>query len=221
MFLKTNKIIGNPDFEGTEAKLYIKGDYLYKMYIGNKSSIYHLMNLINKQKEIKYTVLPDNILYMEDDMTKLIGCRIKYFKDFISLSDINCSLDERLDLLLKIFLPLKELLENNIYPKDLDNDNILIGDTVQLIDLDSFNTKITKDYDKESYIFVLKLFKVVLLTTIYTDFEPIKSLPRLEEYLESKKINKSLIHDMIKDEFDFGDAKSLVYYLKEKNNKIL
>lgn len=219
MFLKTNKIIGHPDFEGTEAKLYIKGDYLYKMYIGNKSSIYHLMNLINKQKEIKYTVLPDNILYMEDDMTKLIGCRIKYFKEFITLSDINCPLDERLDLLLKIFLPLKELLENNIYPKDLDNDNILIGDTVQLIDLDSFNTKITKDYDKESYIFVLKLFKVVLLTTIYTDFEPIKCLPRLEEYLESKKINKSLIHDMTKDEFDFGDAKSLVYYLKEKNNK--
>lgn len=233
MFLKVNEKLENPNFEGTESRLYIKEDYLYKIYIDNNSSSLHLQNLIFKQKEIKQTILPDNILYkkIEDkteheecndfynDCIKLIGCRIKYFKDYTSLNKINCSFDEKLNILINIISPLKELLQHNIYPSDLNADGILVGDKIQIIDLDTFNTKITKDYDKESYLFVLKLFKVIILETIYPDFESIINIKYLEEYLKIKKLKDSLIRDIVKNDFDFKDAKNLIYYLKDRSIK--
>lgn len=232
MFLKINEKLENPDFEGTESKLYIKGDYIYKIYNDNNSSILHLQNLISKQNEIKQTTFPDNILYEtfkdeEDngDFVSVIGCRIKYFKNYIPLNKIECSLDEKLDILIGIISSLKELLEHNIYPLDLNSRGILVGNKIQIIDLDTFDTRITKSYDKENYIFVLKLFKHILFRTIYSDFKPtfheftnkVYLSKYITDYLENDGIKKSIISDMTKDDFNFSDAKNFIYYLKSRN----
>lgn len=222
MFIGVNEKFENPIFEGTEANLYIKGDYLYKIYINSNSSILHLMNLINMQKYIKRTVFLDAILYSKmnglgDELTnyKLLGCRIRYFKEYVTLNKITVPLNEKLKILEEIIVTLKELLDNNIYPEDLSISSILVGKDIKIIDLDTFDTKITNYEDKELYYFVLKVFRNVLLRTIYEDFDEKRNLYNLEEFLYSKNLGANIIKDITREMFDFKDAENLIYSLKK------
>lgn len=221
MFLKADEKLENPDFEGTQSRLYIKGDYLYKIYFGKKcSSILHLEKLINMQKEIKLTTFPDNILYKcEEDNVNFIGCRIQYFKNYITLNrlnKLNYPLDKKLDILIQIINSLDELLKHNIYPRDLDAENILVGDNIKLIDLDTIDTEITTSPIKEKYKLVLKLYRIILLKTIYPEFKKLNRNDYIIEFLKNNKIKESLISDIVDDNFDFKDAKNLIYYLKDR-----
>lgn len=219
MFIYINKEFKNPFFNGGESNLYIRGDYLYKIYKGIQSSFSHLMNLIERQKNIKKTILPDSILYKEAIIENkceysLLGCRIKYFNNSIPLGNVTFPLDKKITILEELIECLKELLDNYIYPNDLHILNILIDDQVRIIDLDTLNTKITNFEDRESYIFVLQLLRNVLLNTIYGDYS--NRSCSLKKYLEQKNLSQSLINDMTKECFDFEDANNLIYSLKDK-----
>ena len=213
-FITINEKFENPNFNGTEAKLYIKGDFLYKIYNEKtRSCILHLLTLGNKQKYVQKTTLPDAVLIDEEG---LIGCRIKYFKNYKLLNkQKNIPLKEKLIILEQIIKALKELLDNNIYPEDLNSKGILVNNDIQIIDLDTFTTKITDYEDKEVYDFVLKLFRNVLFEIIYSDFEPIIHLKNLSDYLKSKHLNSSIIKDLSKNDFSFKDANNFIYSLKK------
>ena len=184
------------DFCGEEAKLYIVGNNLYKLYNKkNISSIYQLCLLISKQSFLKKTILPNGII-LKDDALK--GIRIPYFKDYKTLSSLN---DENIDYKLKILKiimeNLKELTDNDIYPMDFNSDGILINNSdVKIIDLDTYTTQIIKDDQKKKLKFVLNLYRNIILELMYQDFEPITVIPHLNTYLESKNVNKRIIYDI-------------------------
>lgn len=184
------------DFCGEEAKLYIVGNNLYKLYNKkNISSIYQLCLLISKQSFLKETILPNGII-LKDDALK--GIRIPYFKDYKTLSNLNDeSIDYRLKILQIIMKNLKELTDNDIYPMDFNSNGILINNSdVKIIDLDTYTTQIIKDDHKKKLKFVLNLYRNIILELMYQDFEPITVLPHLNAYLESKNVNKKIIYDI-------------------------
>ena len=184
------------DFCGEEAKLYIVGNNLYKLYNKkNISSIYQLCLLISKQSFLKETILPNGII-LKDDALK--GIRIPYFKDYKTLSNLNDeSIDYRLKILQIIMKNLKELTDNDIYPMDFNSNGILINNSdVKIIDLDTYTTQIIKDDHKKKLKFVLNLYRNIILELMYQDFEPITVIPHLNTYLESKNVNKRIIYDI-------------------------
>ena len=184
------------DFCGEEAKLYIVGNNLYKLYNKNNiSSIYQVCLLISKQSFLKETILPNGII-LKDDTLK--GICIPYFKDYKILSSLNDeSIDYKLKILQIIMKNLKELTDNDIYPMDFNSDGILINNSdVKIIDLDTYTTQIIKDDQKKKLKFVLNLYRNIILELMYQDFEPITMLPHLNAYLESKKVNKRIIYDI-------------------------
>ena len=184
------------DFRGEEAKLYIVGNNLYKLYNKkNISSIYQLCLLISKQSFLKETILPNGII-LKDDTLK--GICIPYFKDYKILSSLNDeSIDYKLKILQIIMKNLKELTDNDIYPMDFNSDGILINNSdVKIIDLDTYTTQIIKDDQKKKLKFVLNLYRNIILELMYKDFEPITVLPHLNAYLESKNVNKKIIYDI-------------------------
>ncbi len=184
------------DFCGEEAKLYIVGNNLYKLYNKkNISSIYQLCLLISKQSFLKETILPNGII-LKDDTLK--GICIPYFKDYKILSSLNDeSIDYKLKILQIIMKNLKELTDNDIYPMDFNSDGILINNSdVKIIDLDTYTTQIIKDDQKKKLKFVLNLYRNIILELMYKDFEPITVLPHLNAYLESKNVNKKIIYDI-------------------------
>lgn len=184
------------DFCGEEAKLYIVGNNLYKLYNKkNISSIYQLYLLISKQSFLKETILPNGII-LKDDALK--GIRIPYFKDYKTLSSLNDeNIDYKLKILQIIMKNLKELTDNDIYPMDFNSNGILINNSdVKIIDLDTYTTQIIKDDHKKELKFVLNLYRNIILELMYQDFEPIVVLPHLNAYLESKNVNKRIIYDI-------------------------
>lgn len=184
------------DFCGEEAKLYIVGNNLYKLYNKkNISSIYQLCLLISKQSFLKETILPNGII-LKDDTLK--GICIPYFKDYKILSSLNDeSIDYKLKILQIIMKNLKELTDNDIYPMDFNSNGILINNSdVKIIDLDTYTTQIIKDDHKKELKFVLNLYRNIILELMYQDFEPITVLPHLNDYLESKNVNKKIIYDI-------------------------
>lgn len=184
------------DFCGEEAKLYIVGNNLYKLYNKkNISSIYQLCLLISKQSFLKETILPNGII-LKDDTLK--GICIPYFKDYKILSSLNDeSIDYKLKILQIIMKNLKELTDNDIYPMDFNSDGILINNSdVKIIDLDTYTTQIIKDDQKKKLKFVLNLYRNIILELMYQDFEPITVLPHLNVYLERKNVNKKIIYDI-------------------------
>lgn len=187
---------GNEDYSGLEAKLYIVGNDLYKLYKNNyNSSIFHICCLAAKQHLLKWTTLPSGII-LEND--KLKGVCIPYFKGYkelFSLTDV--CIDYKIEILKILMRNLKELTDNNIYPMDFNSFGVLVKDKdVKIIDLDTFTTKIIQNINKENLKFVLNLYRNIILELIYQDFEPVTVLPHLNAYLESKNVNKKIIFDI-------------------------
>lgn len=187
------------DFYGEESKLYIVGNDLYKLYNKkNISSIYQLFLLISKQSFLKETILPNGIILKNNELK---GICLPYFKDYKTLSSLSDeNINYKLDILQIIMKNLQELTDNDIYPMDFNSDGILINNNdVKIIDLDTYTTQIIKDANKEKLKFVLNLYRNIILGLMYQDFEPITVLPSLNAYLESKKVNKKIIYDIIND----------------------
>lgn len=204
------------DFSGSEAKLYIVDNDLYKIYYKNNiSSIYHLLCLISKQNKLKNTILPNGIIVQND---KLKGIKIPYFKDYkTAYSLINENREYKIEILSIIMNHLKELTDNDIYPMDFNSEGILVKDKdVKIIDLDTYTTYNNKDISREKLIFVHKLYLNIILELMYKDFEPIRDLFNLENYLENKKINKNIIHDITNNNITYGNLSNFIETMKIK-----
>lgn len=198
------------DFSGEEAKLYIVGNDLYKIYNKNNiSSVYHLYCLVAKQENLKETILPTGII-LKNDILK--GIKIPYFKDYKTVSSlVNTNNNYKIMILQIIMKNLKELTDNDIYPMDFNSGGILVKDKdVKIIDLDTYTTQITKDVTKEKLLFVLKLYRNIIFELVYSDFEPITVLPNLSSYLENKKVNKRLIFDITSKKLSYHNLSNFI-----------
>ena len=82
-----------------------------------------------------------------------IGTIIPYYKDYNKLSSIDDRLtkNELLLILNKVKENLETLIDNNLYPSDIREDNILVRESdleVKLIDLDDIYTR----YEEKNYV---------------------------------------------------------------------
>lgn len=204
------------DFSGEEAKLYIMGNDLYKIYKKNNiSSIYHLCILMAKQKDLQETILPNGIILKDDELK---GIRISYFKDYKAVSSLsNTNNTYKLTILQTIMRNLKELTDNDIYPMDFNSDGILVHEKdVKIVDLDTYTTQAIKNASKESLLFVLKLYRNIIFELMYSDFEPITVLPNLSSYLENKKVHEKIIIDITNKNLSYHNLSNYIESMKNK-----
>ena len=204
------------DFSGEEAKLYIMGNDLYKIYKKNNiSSIYHLCILMAKQKDLQETILPNGIVLKDDELR---GIKILYFKDYKTVSSLsNINDNYKLTILQTIMRNLKELTDNDIYPMDFNSDGILVHEEdVKIVDLDTYTTQVIKNASKESLLFVLKLYRNIIFELMYSDFDPITVLPNLSSYLENKKVHEKIIIDIASKELSYHNLSNYIEWMKNK-----
>lgn len=204
------------DFSGEEAKLYIMGNDLYKIYKKNNiSSIYNLCILMAKQKDLQETILPNGIILKDDELK---GIRIPYFKDYKAVSSLsNTNNTYKLTILQTIMRNLKELTDNDIYPMDFNSDGILVHEKdVKIVDLDTYTTQAIKNASKESLLFVLKLYRNIIFELMYSDFEPITVLPNLSSYLENKKVHEKIIIDITNKNLSYHNLSNYIESMKNK-----
>lgn len=170
----------NPFDQGVYGKLTIVGDYLFKVnykdfietYITGdetkldwevdswlkveKESNYGLRD-VDKQKE-KFSKLESTkssklIVGVLSYRGLYVGTILNYYKDYISLveADKKISIEERDKYINKAYELANDLLEHNIVPRDISENNILVnletGDVV-LIDLDDIETT----YGPDGYV---------------------------------------------------------------------
>lgn len=207
----------NPIFNGTEANLYDLNESLYKIYFKrNSTSMMHLIILNLRQKEIKNTIFPDAVLIDEEG---LVGCSIKHFKDYVPINiKKDKSNKEKLSILKNTLNKLKELTDNYIYPTDINSEGIITNDIdVQIIDLDTYSTKISDKKDDETLKFVLTLYKNIIFELMFLDFDLFEIYEHFDSYLENKNINKQLINDLKKQNINYNSIYNLISYFEDDN----
>lgn len=181
------------------------------------------MNLIERQKDISKTILPDRILYKESQTENrceysLLGCRIKYFDTSTTLSYLDAPLNRKIIILEELMECLKELLDNYIYPIDLHIDNVLFDDQIRIIDLDTLTTTVSNFEDKEKYTSVLKRFRKVLLCVLF-NYQPYLSFRDMYfDLYYSQNLSRPFFYYLTNENFNFEDANSLIYFLKKQKN---
>ena len=205
------------DYEGTEAKLYINNSNLYKIYIKDKGySFLHLMALNDRQKYIENTVLPNGIIF---DSNRIKGCSIKYFenyKELLTIKDNNIL--DKVRLLKKTLINLKEITDNYIYPRDLNINGILVFvSDIKIIDLDTHRTIINNKRDNELLKYVLQLYRNIFFEILYFDFDPIFSNFDIKSFLENKKINSKIIKLISTDKINYSNFFDYINYIENEN----
>ena len=177
LYLLTNP---NPFDQGVYGKLTIIGDYLFKVnykdFIGtyitgdentlasevsnwqqvekdlrhDKSTLEEKIEKYSRLQDTKSNRLIAGVLAYEG---LFVGVVLNYFKDYISLTEAAniVSVEERDKYIAISYELAKDLLDHNIVPKDISENNILVnletGDVV-LIDLDDCETT----YGPDNYV---------------------------------------------------------------------
>ncbi len=214
--LNENFDLKKHDFCGSESKLYIVGNDLYKLYnTNNVSSIYHLLCLTSKQRNLKGTVLPTGII-LEND--KLAGVQIPYFEGYKTLSSLTeLSNKTKISIIKLVLKNLEELTNNGIYPMDFNIDGILVsGNDAKIVDLDTYTTEIANDSKKERLAFVLRLYLNIILELIYPDFILKPLSKKLEDYLVTKMLNQSIINDICGKTISYSTLSNFIDSIKVK-----
>ncbi len=212
-----NLINSKPIFNGTEANLYDLNESLYKIYFKrNTSNMMHLILLKLRQKEVKNTIFPEPVLINDE---RLVGCSIKYFKDYVPINNKKDKFNkEKLIILKNALSKLKELTDNYIYPTDINSDGIITnGIDVQIVDLDTYSTKISDKKDDESLKFVLTLYKNIIFELMFLDFDLFTVYEYFDSYLESKNISKSIIKDLKKQNINYNSIFNLISHFEDDN----
>lgn len=124
-------------------------------------------NILPNQKEIDDLIQKKYELLYQEGLLKglvyyrgiLVGILMNYYKDYITLTEIFNTLDSNTKILLlnKAKEKLKHFINNNLYPMDLKEDNILVNPItldIAFIDLDDSYTR----YEEREYIIEHKLF---------------------------------------------------------------
>jgi len=143
-YLEQLQILSN---SGRESIVYLSesGDQVYKVYKQSgfkKPTKEKIFNLYSKQKNILKTHLPNGLLftYTPENGREFIGIIMKNFKDYIFIDMLigNEKIDMK-SVFLNLISTIEELTNNNVYPTDLNDKNILVDPNtldIQILDLD-------------------------------------------------------------------------------------
>lgn len=164
--------------EGRESIIYLSedGNEIFKIYSNSsfeKPTKEKIYELYQRQSKIFKTILPNGLLftYTEQNGKEFIGITMKYFKNYVSI-DMLDKLDnvDMNSVLITLINNIKELTDNNIYPTDLNDKNILVlpeTSDVQIIDLDGDHCVISDKSEPEK---MLKIYEMLL----YRIYSPIR-----------------------------------------------
>ena len=153
--LKKMDIIGR----GVFANVYLKDDKVFKVYRERIKAYNDFLGITSvvpnpclrqakfkydymkkKNSKLKYTDLIDDTLYIDDTFS---GVVMPYYEGKTFKEYNREPIETKLGMLKKLIRNAKELTDNHIYPLDYNNNNIILsGDNVQIIDLDDKLTKI-------------------------------------------------------------------------------
>lgn len=137
--LRNYKLL-NTNSLNTDSNIYLTDDeYLYKIFtdkvIFYEEKIKTLLFLVNKK--IDNAILPDDLIVIDNQIS---GYKMKYLKGYDSLKkgvDEITSLNNKLKIIKKLYIALKELHQLGLYLGDIHLDNILYqDDKAYLIDFD-------------------------------------------------------------------------------------
>lgn len=144
---------------GRESTVYLSEDSkeVFKIYSNSsfaKPTKEKIYELYSRQGNISNTILPSGLVFTYNDQNEkeFIGIILKYFNNYVSIDTLNESDIDMNVVLTNLVNSIKELTENNIYPTDLNNKNILVlPETlhVQLIDLDGDHCIVSNKLETE------------------------------------------------------------------------
>ncbi len=215
--------------EHLESSYYVDNSGVKKTY-----SIDQINEAIKRQKDIKKSSLPLGPIYIDN---RLGGVVLKEHKGYFNFHDISILHTKMRLKLLKIALEnLKELCDNNVYPKDFAcqadsvnaHSNIMVnlkGD-VQFIDLEGHSTIYTKEpnkiYSSLAYCEFYFLFLNIIFDEKLPDQPIYEDFMHLKYSLKNKGLNEKYIDYAIGDQFNYDIVKDLLYNYdkKEIKNKI-
>ncbi len=175
---------------GEEAIVYeFNNNQLLKLYHSYKKiSAGKIIMLSSMQHKIKNTKLPLGPVY---DQYDIIGCMHYYHKNAINFDDLIDIEDQtyKIDKFRQLNNNIDELLTNNIYFYDLDNQNVLItpNHKVELIDTDSANIS----NDKGNKLSIYRQLKSMILETLFNQEYYLND----EEILSGYDVNYKYIDD--------------------------
>jgi len=166
-FISSLKVLSE---EGRESTIYFSPNDsdIYKIYydsIFKKPTKEKIKKLSERQKKISRTILPKGILsiYTNEGEQVLIGTIMKYFEDYVSIDELDEFQDiDMKNIFVSLVRSLKELTDNNIYPTDLNNKNILVNPNtldLQIIDLDGEHCVVS---DKEEPKMLKEIYSMLL-----------------------------------------------------------
>lgn len=201
----------NPDFEGNEGKLYICNNQIYKFYKNFwQYDSKKLETLIALQKSINYTTLPLGCINVENIF---MGTILKYFDNHKKLIELkNYNIDFIVFMLKDLKQILQELTSQNIYPTDLDDENILVSKygKLELIDLDGLDTVLSEQKDLDLLKTVINLYKNIILDFLYPKYDKIACYGNEEEHFEKIGVPRTYIDCFIKKDLNYEILDELI-----------
>ncbi len=193
-----------------------------------------LIRAIERQKDISLSVLPTNLIYVDN---RVMGCELKYIKSFggIYLSNYF-PLPIRKKICNNLIIKIKELIDNYIYPIDVsqrdkvnfiskNNANILLGLDMKpkLIDLDGKSTAYleyySNNYEKLSMISLNYLIMEIITSIDFKQDYSIEELEYIKELIHSDNISYDLIDKFYDSYLNFDELNSILDSYKRKLTK--
>lgn len=172
---------------GRESIVYLSesGDQVYKIYKQSgfkKPTKEKIFNLYSRQKNILKTHLPNGLLftYTPENGKEFIGIIIKNFKDYVSIDMLigNEKIDMR-SVFFNLISALEELTNNNVYPTDLNDKNILVNPNtldIQILDLDGEHCLVSNKDEPDKLKNILKRLFYHVYSTILDNSEIDKAI---------------------------------------------
>ena len=157
--------------------------------------------LKKKNSKLKYTDLIDDTLFIDDIFS---GVVMPYYEGKTFKEYNREPIETKLSMLKKLIRNAKELTDNHIYPLDYNNNNniILSGDNVQIIDLDDKLTKIINPLYIDSSIKELDgAIKSFIGDIDYNDYTHIDK-EYIESFMTKPKETKNDTYGKIKNYLD-------------------
>ena len=159
-YIKTNKINEGIYYTDSDGVILTREEAIHKA--------------IEKQKNVKFTELPRNIIYVNN---KIAGCEYKYYPNKMGIyASVYLPLKSRIEICRKLIEKVKELLNNNIYPVTLaqseeffpfrsKGSNVLIGLDLDpiIIDLDGISAMYSDNFSERYYNRVLLSLSALIL----------------------------------------------------------
>lgn len=184
--------------------------YRHKFNVNKRVNI--IQELYKKQKNIQKSEFPKDIIYMEDN--NVIGVIIKKYPNSKCLYDLYSteSSSKIIDILRQLNENIKELCDNRIYYVSLKSEDVLVDESVHIINFDNNRIDIMA---KPNEIRENKCYRMVY--NIILSY--IRFLLDTNDLTIFKDINK--IYDVVNKELSFYNYDSVNNFLDMLTNNIV